>query len=336
MKVIWINPDSVCEHEGSLFSQRACVRLRCIEPASYLSRKGHNISLVNIFNWQNWINNPMFYNADSYVIGKAFINLSSVIQNLKQNGKKIIIDICDNIFEPPEDGLKEIYESILPLADRVVVASKELAKVLKGHTEKNITVIPDHVEGAKIRPSFNPSKDKIKLLWFGYSINLCLLYDFLPNLSRLADDRHISLSIVTAWNDYSLALFKDGRNVVHIKQVEWSLENMSEELKNCDLVIIPSFPAPYIITKTANRIMTSLYAGKYVVAYPLPAYLEFSPFVSLGEDLIEGIRFSLNNPDIVRQRIANGQEFIGKHYSPEIISRLWETVLIDDSTIALT
>lgn len=332
MKIIWINPDSVYEYEGSLFSRRACVRLRCIGPSNYLSRKGHKLFLANIACWKNWINDPMFYDADIYVIGKAFINLSPVIQNLKQIGKKIVIDVSDNIFEPPEDSLKEIYESILPLADRVIVASEELVKVLRRRIENNITVIPDHVEGSKLLPLFNPGTDELKLLWFGYPNNLSLLDNFLPNLGTLAAERYISLSIVTAWDDYLLNIFKDGRNGIHIKHTEWSLENMSRELKNCDLVIIPSSQTPARITKTANRIMTSLYAGRYVVAYPLPAYLEFSPFISLGQDLVEGIRFSLKNPDIVKRRIGNGQVFIEKHYSPDIIFRLWETVLIDDST----
>jgi len=47
----------------------------------------------------------------------------------------------------------------------------------------------------------------------------------------------------------------------------------------------------------------------------------------LEQDLIEGIRFGCKNPDIVRQRIANGQLYIEKHYSPRIISQIWEAVL---------
>lgn len=331
MKILWINPDSIYEHAGRLVSKRACVRLRCIEPAHYLRSKGHKVLFANIFSWQNWINDPMFYSADTYVIGKAFFDLAPVIHHLKKLRKRIIIDVCDNIFEPPEDGLKAIYLSILPLADTVVAASEELAKVLKKTNRKNISVIPDHVEGAKINPLFNPDKDAVKLLWFGYPNNLSLLDDFFLNLSRFANEKYISLTVVTAWNDYFSNIFKDGRNGIHIKQVEWSLENMSRELTNCDLVIIPSSPTPARITKSANRIITGLYAGRYVVAYPVPAYLEFSSFVSLGEDLIEGIRFSLTNPNIVRQGIINGQEYVEKHYSPERISQLWETVIMDAS-----
>jgi glycosyltransferase involved in cell wall biosynthesis len=278
----------------------------------------------------------MFYSADTYVIGKAFFDLSSVIQHLKKLRKRIIIDVCDNVFEPPEDRLKEIYESILPLADRIVVSSEELAKVLRNRIDKNITVIPDHLEGPKISPFFNPITDKIKLLWFGYPGNLDLLNNFFPNLSKLSNEKYISWSIVTHWNDYLFDIFKDGRNGIQVKHVGWSLETMGQELFNCDMVIIPSSFTPARITKTANKVITSLYAGRYVVAYPIPSYLEFSSFISLGEDLVEGIKFSLNNPEIVRQRITNGQVFVEKYYSPEIISRLWETVVIDDSIITST
>lgn len=330
MKIIWINPDSVYEYSGGLSSQRACVRLRCIEPANYLSRKGHSVLLANMTNWCGWINDPTFYDADIYIIGKVIIDLSSVIQRLKSLDRKIIIDVCDNFFEPPEDSLREKYESILPLVDKIIVASKELEKALKIRIDKPITIIPDHVEGLKIAPHFKPERNEIKLLWFGYPSNLNSLNDFLPQLSILTDEVQVTLSIVTNWNNHLLDIFKDGHNRINIKHVNWSLENMSQELNNCDLVIIPGSSNPASITKTANRVLTSLYAGRYVVAYPLPAYLEFSQFISVGENLIEGIWFSLKNKNNVIQRIADGQLYIEKNYLPEVISQLWETALIDE------
>jgi glycosyltransferase involved in cell wall biosynthesis len=329
MKIRWIISEKVFLYEGCLFSKRPSVRLRCIEPSIYLSQKGHDISLINLFDWQERINDHNFYKADVYVIGKAFGDFSHLIQYLKQLGKKIIVDVCDNIYEPPEDGLKAIYELILPLANTVIAASPMLAKVLVDRIGDKVIVIPDPVEGEKLSPSFTPDRDSLKLLWFGYPNNLSLLDDFLPQLEKLTNEKSISLSIVTSWNDHFLNIFKDGRKGIHICHVEWSPNNMKEELANCDMVIVPSSLTPARITKTANRIMTSLYAGKYVVASPLPAYLEFSNFISLEQDLIEGIRFSFKNPDIVRQRIANGQLYIEKHYSPRIISQIWETVLID-------
>jgi hypothetical protein len=330
MKIIWINPASVYEYKGGLTSQRACVRLRCIEPANFLTRKGHSVLLANMTNWQGWINDPAFYNADFYIIGKVIIDLSSVIQRLRSLDRKIIIDVCDNFYEPPEDSLRKKYESILPLVDKIIVASKELEKALKIRIDKPITVIPDHVEGLKLTPYFKPEKNKIKLLWFGYPSNLNSLNDFLPQLSILKDEVQVTLSIVTNWSNYLLDYFKDGRNGINIKHVNWSLENMSQELNNCNLVIIPGASNPAGITKTANRVLTSLYAGRYVVAYPLPAYLEFLQFISIGENLVEGIRFSLKNRDIIIQRIADGQIYIEKNYSPEVISQLWETALMDE------
>ena len=105
---------------------------------------------------------------------------------------------------------------------------------------------------------------------------------------------------------------------------------MKRALDACDMVIIPSSLAPARVTKTANRIMTSIYGGKHVVAYPLPAYLEFSNFITVKEDLANGIRRSLDNPDIVREQISNGQIYIERNYSPEKTSKMWEKVLINE------
>lgn len=328
MKIVWINSEDVCMYEGRLFSTRASVRLRCIEPTLYLKQKGHEVLLLNIFKWQSWIQDSNFYNADVYVIGKAFLNPLPIIQYLQHLGKRVVIDVCDNIFEPPEDGLKEIYESILPLADTLVVASHKLANVLENRIRNKVTIIPDHVEGSKQSPLFNPNNQTLNLLWFGYPNNLSALDEFLPKLGFLSKEKTVHLSIVTSWINYYSEIFKDGRSGIHIRQVEWSPMAMTQELFNCDLVIIPSNKKPANLTKTANRVITSLYAGRYVVAYPLPAYLEFQSFISLGEDLVKNIQFCLENPDIVRRRITDGQEYIEKHYSPKIISQLWETALI--------
>jgi len=326
MKIVWINSDDIYMYENHLFSERASVRLRCIEPAIYLKQKGYEVSLVNIFNWPEWINSPNIYNADIFVFGKTFLNPLPLIQHLKKLGKKVVIDVCDNIFVPPEDGLKEIYESMLPLANTVTAASQELAKVLNSRIRKKVFTIPDCVEGSKLSPLFNPNIHTLKLLWFGYPNNLFTLEEFLPKLSILRTEKTIHLSIVTKWIKYYSEIFKDKCNGIHIRQVEWSPKKMAQELFNCDLVIIPSDNEPANLTKTANRVITSLYAGRYVVAFPLPAYLEFQSFVSLGEDLIENIQFCLENPDIIKKRIAMGQEYIEKHYSPTIICRLWESV----------
>ena len=269
------------------------------------------------------------------MVGKAFVDLTPVLEKLRQLGKRVIVDVCDNIYEPPEDGLKRVYTSILPLANTIVAASDNLAAVLKDRVGGNVSVIPDHVEGSKLTPSFNPVEGKLRLLWFGYPNNLDLLHLGLPALGRLAAKMTVELSIVTRWDDKNARLFEDAPAAISIRRINWSLENMSAELARCDIVIIPSSLGPGRLTKTANRLMTGLYAGKYVAAYPLPAYLDFASFVSLDEDLARAVTFALENPTAVARRIADGQDYIDRFYSPTRISGMWEAVLVDGQTAGL-
>ena len=74
---------------------------------------------------------------------------------------------------------------------------------------------------------------------------------------------------------------------------------------------------------TANRVIASLWAGRYVVAYPLPSYLHFTPFAGISKDLPAAIRWAVANPATVRQRIAAGQDFIASHYDNARIADAW-------------
>ena len=101
---------------------------------------------------------------------------------------------------------------------------------------------------------------------------------------------------------------------------------MHEQMQSCDIVIVPSDDGLARLTKSANRVITALWAGKYVVAYPLPSYKLFCDFAGIDRNLVAGIRWAMDNRDLVPDRVNRGQRFIWQHFSPHIIAKTWGTV----------
>ncbi len=330
MRITWINPAPIVETNGQKSSVRACVRLRSMIPGNELAREGHDISQISLDSLKASMTSPEFFQRDVFVFGKAFADVSPVMKKIHAvTGARIIVDICDNIFAPPEDGLKHIYQAILPHADAIVASSEMLKEALSDDVPDGIPVymIVDAVEGERISPVFKPLPGVIRLLWFGYPNNLPLLLRALTNLSLLTTRFSVELAIVTAWpSDAVRKMFPDSFGGVRIRRAEWSLQSMRDELQLCDIVIVPSDASQARLTKSANRVITGLWAGKYVVGYPLPSYKPFGDFASIGRDLVAGIQWALDNRDLVLKRVERGQRFIWQHYNPDIIAKSWETV----------
>jgi glycosyltransferase involved in cell wall biosynthesis len=298
-------------------------------PGEELARAGHNVRQVSLGDLKAAIADPEFFKRDIFVFGKAFAEVSPVMKIIHAAGGRVIVDLCDNVFAPPEDGLKDIYRAILPHADAVVASSDRLKQALSGNLPhgKPVFVIADAVEGERLRPTFNPTSGSVRLLWFGYPNNLPLLRHELEHLSLLTSGRRVELAIVTAWPNAAVsARFPDDFQGIHMRRVEWSPQAMDEELRACDIVIIPSDDSPARLTKSANRVITGLWAGKYVVAWPLPSYEAFSGFAAIGRDFVAGIQQAIANPDRVRDRIGHGQDYIAQYYSPDIIAKAWMDV----------
>lgn len=104
--------------------------------------------------------------------------------------------------------------------------------------------------------------------------------------------------------------------------------NSREELRNCDLVVIPAtLQNTRKRSKSANRLCQGLYAGRYVLACPVPSYLEFAPYSWIRSDLFAGLDWSLENPVDVLEQIEAGQKYIEKEYSPAAITAKWARLL---------
>ena len=108
----------------------------------------------------------------------------------------------------------------------------------------------------------------------------------------------------------------------------WSMENVRNALEAADFVVLPSRTGDSTKeVKSPNRLVTGLWAGRFVVAHPLTSYEEFGDYAWIGADLAEGVQWALRNPDAARARIVQGQNYVKKRYSAFAAAREWEEAI---------
>ena len=343
MRINWFTCAPLYLVKSELTSDIASARYRMLIPSIPLKSKGYAIEFVylpldeSIVEVQNSV-----LPTDIVVFAKSFnVANEGFARSLKKAGTKIVVDLSDNYFETI--AYRDHYKILASLADKIVVPTQSLADVVLECTGKESVIIGDPVEYPRADlafPMFTYQKTSffeafrskrvchpIKLLWFGHHSNLQAIIDLIPELKELSKAYLLELSIVTSRNYITESIHKMGSTNMVIKFVEWSQETLGRLLKYCDLVLIPTDRDNVIkATKSPNRLTESIWAGKYAVAHPLLSYAEFSEFAWVSEDLVTGIKWAVTHPDMALEQVGNGQEYIQKNYSREIISKKWEAV----------
>ncbi len=294
-------------------SKRASHRLRGNVTCQALADQGYDAKILT--DWSE-------VDADTIVV---FLKRSQPhsIQRAKDLGAKTIYDLCDNKFEE-----KEEYEPCCQVADLVSVNSVQMGVSTKHYTGRDSIVMPDPYERPKLQPKFSPSS-VLKLLWFGSQSS----FKFLPMVEiwqRLEKEiGNYKYTMISAKTDRVLSKMQQrqskgvfsGVNFNKLDMREWSWELQGELLRDWDIVLMPvATDNPRTDTKSANRVIDSIISGKFVITTPLASYVEFAPYTWQG-DYIEGIKWALANPGEVVQKIAEGQEYVEKHYSAKVLSK---------------
>jgi len=113
-----------------------------------------------------------------------------------------------------------------------------------------------------------------------------------------------------------------------LKYVPWSSAETWDSLAVTDLVLIPAMlDEQWTLAKSANRLVEALWAGRFVIAHPIPSYREFDDCAWLGADLAEGIAWVMHNQESIAGRIRAAQDRIAVAYSPARIAAQWEQIL---------
>lgn len=309
MRIVWVSFAPLRKTAAGLSSDIASVRYRITLPAQAIP--GSKLTYVGPGTNRRTLL-ERFAGAEAAVFGKLFdARMAPVALELaaalRQRGTKVIADYSDDYFAHPVLG--PVYRAMADAADGVVASTPGLAEVLRTQTATPAAVVTDPVEGERGEPRASVQRPP-RLLWFGHRVNLDTLRLGLPQLSGY------SLTLVTAPGAGAEALGHRFR--------AWSTAALFEELRECDAVIIPSNPHdPRKAVKSPNRFTEALWAGRFVLAHPLPAYEALAAYGWVGEDLGEGLTWLLDHGADAIERIRQGQKWVAQHASLQAVGAAW-------------
>jgi glycosyltransferase involved in cell wall biosynthesis len=346
--VVWVSFHPLEKTQRGLTSKWASVRYRLLIPAAVLEAQQWD-SRVSYFGAQTNQRTvaARFSNTDIVILGKfvppagqiatSSQHLVKLLEALRGNGVRIISDFCDDHFLHAELG--PAYVSLLNAADAATASTPGLAAVLLEHGASIVHTITDPVEGERknivVRnreagPATPASP--LRLLWYGHQANLATLSFGLPQIERLLNHYPVSLTIVASGERTRLlaqevdAVWKARGSACRF--VPWTTEVVFAELARCDAVLIPSNPHdPLKAIKSPNRFSEAVWAGRFVVAHPLPAYEELAAFGWVGEDLAQGLEWYVERSDEAAARVHAGQSMIEKRFSRAAVADAWKNAI---------
>jgi glycosyltransferase involved in cell wall biosynthesis len=333
MKVVWVTQEADLEmRPEGLHSDMASIRYRAIIPAKELAARGHQASVAGLTH--DCFDSVLDQIADSdrVVFTKNYYEpecTERMLRELQARRVKTLFDLTDDRFHL-QKGLHLLR--MIAQADSVVTASPLLQELVKQRASKDSLIVSDPYEGPRGEARWSPHGSRLKALWFGHGSNLVSLRQALPSLLQAAKNNPIDLRIVTRDIDGVERECKEFnskyRHALSLRFADWSIAETWNSLAAADFVVIPAQPGErWTLAKSPNRIIESLWAGRFVVAHPIPSYMEFKEWAWIGENLAEGIGWMVDNGPLIVDRIRSAQEYISSVYSPERIASEWEKVL---------
>ena len=106
----------------------ASYRYRVLTPIDALASRGHRVELFRDTRWRDY---------EAVVFSKAFrAEDHELASRLSAAGKRVILDLCDNLFYNPHDlpKYRQVRSDLLrmiELSDRVVCSTEALAEVVR-------------------------------------------------------------------------------------------------------------------------------------------------------------------------------------------------------------
>jgi hypothetical protein len=346
-KLLWVTPSlpsgplpDAAGHE------LASLRYRLLLPARALAGMGIASAILNPADAAAEL--PA---CDALVVGKLAHDKPEVVDALgrdilalvgaaRARGVRTVADVCDDRFAHPVLGA--YWRELVRRVDCVATGSDALAAIVRTHTAVPVSTIDDPVEGERGAPCFAPPPRRgwlarltgappsaLKLLWYGHQSNLDEVAAMLPALAAWARAQAavdaVELDIVSAGGFGAEALaarHQDGP--LRLRFTPWSLAARQQALRDCDMVIIPAtLDSAEKRVKSANRLTEALWAGRHVLAHPVPSYLAFRDCAWISEDLIAGLGAALRHPAGVLRQLQAAQGLVESRCSPQAIARLW-------------
>ena len=243
------------------------------------------------------------------------------------------IDICDNKWRLGKDSIEntKIMDAGCRYANLITTTCKELRSKIFNESGKTAIIIDDPFERAIEEPRFEPHKKNLNFCYFGgrKSFSLVDWEEVIAILNFVCKKNGIdyTLNCITQKHlqvseELTHHLYPDGPLIMY----EWNYKLQKDLVSKSDFVLLP-VPAdgfsPVIGFKSPNRVIDSIAQGRYVITtWGVHSYRNYIDFIGIGS-IQNSIKWAMNNPKLVLDKIKQGQKYIKKHHSPEVIAKQW-------------
>jgi glycosyltransferase involved in cell wall biosynthesis len=282
-------------------------------------------------------------------------------EQFKKSGGKIIFDVCDlltfwNRTEIKTHKISQItqkieqsnlFESLLPLADTLVVPSPYLAKQFQRLTDQPIKVIPDPIsltdtDWLSFLYPVHALPNQVNLLWFGNSGEPLVsgLFDLLTikhELEHFAQNQSCTLTVISD----DRVLFQELEShfkFLKLRFYPWNPNRVINAIKALDALVLPISKNDFALSKSANRSLLALYNGMPVIATETEALQDLSEWIIF--DFKKGLQqVSSQKDNHLKNKLATDQHLLVQNHGPQSMANHWDQVfklLNKDSILANT
>ncbi|MGE0725416.1 MAG: hypothetical protein AB7O45_13650, partial [Alphaproteobacteria bacterium] len=247
----------------------------------------------------------------------------------------LVADLCDHLpaqgAVEGSDAPRRLVAGLGGLA-HLTVPTEALGAELAGHARRGISVIEDPYEGEAGAPRGPRPEGPFRLAWFGL-ITAESARPLVAGLRAIAGrrtGRPIQVEIVAnpSAAEGVAGLARDLARHLAIAFSPWSPAAAARALADADLALLPQdTAAPWARTKSHNRLVETIRAGRLALASPIPAYRELADFAWVGDDLGAGLEWALGHPEAATARIEAGQAAIERRFSPAAVAARWAAAI---------
>ena len=331
MRILFVTMAPIESGPAGPTSQMASTRYRVLMPAMQLGRLGHQVQIATL---PPGPVPPAFLQVpcDVLVFSKSFQpEHEAMVEAARSRGARVVADYCDDHFERPDFGAW--YTRLARIADVVVASTPAMAEAVRRHAGREAVVITDPIEGRRAAPAFQPRLPRLRVLWFGSPTNLASIGERMAEVRELSAHVPVDLATLTtpgpAVDSLLAEVIRQDPARIGGRAIPWSIDGTWQALEACDLVWIPVVSGDRYSVKSANRLVESVWAGRYVVADAMPAYDPYADVVAVGTGLAKGAIDALANPAEVERRIARAQRRVSREHSLFEVGRQWALAVGD-------
>ena len=268
---------------------------------------------------------------DDIVIMSKAIEVKDFLY-LKNKGIKFIFDICDNKWRIGKDRQKNtaFMNAGCLHADLITTTSGELKQKILEETGKVALIIDDPFERVIEEPKFKPHEKNLNICYFGGRKSFWLVNweEVIAGLNYVCGQLGVEYTLNCITQKHLIA----SKKITHhfypngpVIMYEWDYELQRELVSKSDFVLLPvPNDNPLVFSyKSPNRVIDSIAQGRYVITTNgVTSYEQFGDFIGLGS-LQRNIKWAIENPKDVISKIKEGQNYIQKYHSPEVIAKQW-------------